>query len=229
MYDWSPDMGQRDGRGVLYMVWGDRCEQELARSLESARLFGLPTHVVRGDSNASLVQKSAMYHQSPFAQTLFLDSDTVLLDDPSYGFEMAARHGLCVVIAPAGNAAIHWHLDDAPVDLVQYNTGVIFFSKRPPVEQLFETWRRRSDPGQRNDQPGFALAVHETGFNPFVLPLMWNYRAAYGQGPIFGPIKIWHSRQPLPDNIQSYNPQSRGFAKLCRRWWPRRGSFIKSR
>ncbi len=222
-------MSQPEGRGVLYMVWGDRCDPELERSLESARRWGLATHVVRGEPSASLVQKSTMYEQTPFEHTLFLDTDTVLLDDPSYGFEMAARHGLGVVISPAGNAAIHWHLNNAPSDLVQYNTGVIFFSKRSPVHQLFETWRQRCDPTQRNDQPGFALAVHETGINPFVLPLMWNYRAAYGQGPIFGPIKIWHSRHPVPDNISTYNPQASGFADLRRRWWPTGHSYVKSR
>lgn len=222
-------MGQPYGRGVLYMVWGDRCEQELARSLESVRKWGLATHVVRGDSEASLIQKSAMYGRTPFEYTLFLDSDTVLLGDPSYGFEMAERHGLCAAIAPAANAAIHWHLDEGPSDLVQYNTGVIFFSQRPLVEQLFETWQRRCDSGQRNDQPGFARAVYETQINPFVLPLTWNYRAAYGQGPIFGPIKIWHSRRPLPDNIKTYNAHAHGFADLRSRWWAKDRSHLKHR
>lgn len=215
-------------RGVLYLAWGTKCREELKRSQHSVDRFDLAHHAVEGSVSHALGQKTGIYDASPFDLTLFLDTDTVLLDDPSFGFEMAERYGLCVVIAPASNATLHFQIEGAPADLVQYNTGVIFFKKGDRVRALFEAWSRYCPPAEPNDQPGFARAVYETGFNPFVLPLAWNYRAEYGQGPIFGPIKVWHSRRPLPKNIHQYNQDARGFADLQRRrWW--RSSRIRTR
>ncbi len=57
-----------------------------------------------------------------------------------------------------------------------------------------------------NDQGSFALAVEQTGFNPFVLPHNWNFRPLWHRS-FFGPIKIWHDYSDPPpffDEINAY-------------------------
>jgi hypothetical protein len=200
------------------MVWGTKCDQELERSIASVERFGLKTHVVRAESRASLHQKSQMDLVSPFDETLFLDSDTYVLQELSFGFEMSLRFGLAMTIAPACNANLPDPIKGVPADLVQYNTGVIFFTKTQPVRKLFETWRHRCDGVAYNDQPPFAHAVYETGVAPFVLPMVWNYRPKYRGAPLHGPLKIWHGRQPLPGNVEEYNRTTTGFGFVEKNW-----------
>ena len=48
-----------------------------------------------------------------------------------------------------------------------------------------------------NDQASFAVAVERLQFNPFVLPLNWNFRPIW-QRSFFGPLKIWHDYNDAP-------------------------------
>jgi len=147
-----------------------------------------------------------MYEFSPFHETLFLDSDTVLIEDPAFGFEMASRHGLALSIEPDCWARRQW-AEVAPKrvtkDIPEYNTGVIFYTKHPKTRQLFERWQAiAGDYGEKNDQWGFSQAVYDTGSNPFILPQNWNFRDSM----IYGPLKIWHVRGiPPPRNAEPWN------------------------
>lgn len=54
---------------------------------------------------------------------------------------------------------------------------------------------------ERGIQAGFARAVEDSGFLPYVLPLNWNYRPAWYHS-FFGPIKIWHDYGDVPPAIE---------------------------
>jgi len=162
----------------------------------------MPVHVHTFAGNATLLDKAQMLDISPFDETLFLDADTVVLDRLDFGFEQAQRFGLacCICECP-------WARRFAGIsgDLIEYNTGVLFFTKA--VKPLFDAWKywcASVDSSMEgcdnhgnarrwpvNDQAGFAKAIVETGFNPAVLPLNWNFRPKW-QHTFFGPLKIWH-------------------------------------
>jgi hypothetical protein len=55
-----------------------------------------------------------------------------------------------------------------------------------------------------NDQGPFAMAVDNTKFNPFILPLNWNFRPIWHTS-FFGPIKIWHDYSDPPPIISELN------------------------
>jgi len=55
-----------------------------------------------------------------------------------------------------------------------------------------------------NDQGSFALAIENTGFNPFILPLNWNFRP-HSHNSFFGPIKIWHDYADPPPFFEELN------------------------
>jgi hypothetical protein len=42
-----------------------------------------------------------------------------------------------------------------------------------------------------DDQAGFARAIRQCNFNPFVLPINYNYRPHFFKSA-FAPIKVWH-------------------------------------
>ena len=204
-------------RGVLYMVWGEGVESVLDRSMKSLRHFHpeLPIHVERMPTGSSFLDKARMFACAPFEQTLFLDADTVVLDRLDFGFEMAQRFGLACCICECPWARRY---GDGTLrgDLVEYNTGVLFFAKA--AAGLFGEWEKQAAAvdssivfyrGQQlcrmpcNDQAGFAKAVAETHFNPFVLPCNWNFRPKW-QRTLWGPIKIWHDYDPVPEPVERF-------------------------
>ena len=207
-----------DGRGILYMVWGSNIDGVLDRSRRSVTEMhpDLPVEIIRleteKDPFPGLLQKATMLNRSPFEETLYLDADTVVLGRLEYGFEKAKKHGIACSICECPWAKRYTGLIGR--DLIEYNTGVIFFTK--VAAPLFATWERlvaqidsslvfvREQKIFRmpyNDQAGFAASVEETGFLPFVLPLNWNFRPQWHRS-FFGPIRIWHDYSKVPDTVR---------------------------
>jgi hypothetical protein len=161
-----------------------------------------------GDPN-SLNQKAAMLDFSPFDETLFLDIDTVVMGRLDFGFEKAKQFGMAISICEAPWARRYTKIFSG--DELEYNTGVIFFTKNARI--VFDRWKQfvgevnssilLVNKGQietmpANDQGSFALAIEKTGFNPFILPLNWNFRP-HSHNSFFGPIKVWHDyADPTP-------------------------------
>lgn len=199
-------------RGVLYLIWGTACDELLARSMESLKKYhpDLPVHVERLAENSTYLDKSRMYELSPFDVTAYLDADTLILGNLDYGFERAEKFGLACCINESPWARRYDGLADAG-DLEEYNAGVVFFDKiksRP----VFDAWTacgREIDSSSRfktpdgvkrqicNDQAGMAKAIADTGFNPWVLPVNWNFRQEWHRS-YMGPLKIWHDYSPPP-------------------------------
>jgi len=182
-------------RGAIYLASGEKFLQEARASAASLAQFGVEHTLIENDGLAvdAYGDKALMYRETPYESTVFLDTDTVVLGDLSFGFEMAEKHGIAISIAPACYAG-RWDTDLG--DAVEYNTGVVFFRKSPEVQSVFDFWVSIADT-HRNDQATFAQAIIKTGFNPFVLPRNWNYRGGIDYPQVYGPIKVWHSRVPL--------------------------------
>jgi hypothetical protein len=162
--------------------------------------------------------KSRLLELAPggFDSYLFLDADTLVLGDLDFGFAKAEQFGLAMAPAPKYNLTCYKGFDRviAAADIrispqLAYNAGVIFFSPTPQVRGVFEHWRRLCDTlgKPRNylqDQGFLALAIEQCGFNPYVLPPVYNYR---GNGEVaIGEVLVWHSHHPLPPDLNSYAP-----------------------
>jgi hypothetical protein len=203
-------------RGVLYVVWGTRHEALLQRSIASVEAVHpeLPIHVERLGDGATLLDKAAMADMTPFEETVFLDTDTIVLDRLDFAFDRARAFGLALSICECPWARRYGGIEG---DTVEYNTGVLFFT--PKAAAVFDAWKacvRDVDSSIRfihngrehtmplNDQAGFALAVERTGAAPFVLPYNWNFRPKWHLS-WFGPIKIWHDFEPVPDALLANN------------------------
>lgn len=212
-------------------VNGKPVEHWVARSMASLRRHHpeLPVHMIKpqrapqrpqggdGVDWFMLADKARMFEESPYDETLYLDIDTVVLGDLSFAFAKAARHGIACAICECPWARRHGGLADAG-DIVEYNSGVVFFARK--AEPVFRRWRELSTTldcslqfvnpwGQVGrmpyaDQGGFAKAIADLDFNPFVLPLNWNFRAPV-TSEFFGPLKIWHSYEDVPPAVEQLN------------------------
>lgn len=210
-------------RGILSIYWGDESKLPIERLKASVKKFHpeLPHEIIKldapSDDFASLNRKAAMFDLSPFDETLFLDLDTVVLSRLDFGFEKARQFGIALAIceSPWGRRYPKIFTGDE----LEYNTGVIFFTKQSKI--LFDKWKELASTVDSsmtgvhdgkaytmpaNDQGSFALAIEQTGFNPFTLPLNWNFRPIW-QRSFFGPIKIWHDYSDPPsffDDLGNY-------------------------
>lgn len=196
----------------------------MKRSLESLRKHhpNLPVHVHTLpddlDPVAGLLEKSRMMDVSPFETTLFLDADTVVMGPLDFGFDRAERFGLACAVCECPWARRYAGLADRG-DVVEYNTGVLFFSKA--AAPVFDRWKTLAPtldsaslnvvPGTKsvsvmpyNDQAAFACAVAEADFPPAVLPMNWNFRPRW-QNSFFGPLRIWHDYTDVPQSILDVN------------------------
>jgi len=54
------------------------------------------------------------------------------------------------------------------------------------------------------DQGAFCATVEKLGFNPFVLPLNWNFRPQFHTA-FFGPLKVWHDYSEPPQPFWDLN------------------------
>ena len=209
-------------RGIVSIIWGDESGLPLERLRKSIEAYHpeLPYEVIRTQAapgkTAGLINKSLMFDLSPFDETLFLDADTVVMSRLDYGFERAHVHGMALALCECPWARRYRHIFDD--DELEYNTGVIFFTRK--AQAVFDAWRELGPAVNSsiqfmdakgalaempaNDQGSFALAVEKTAFNPFVLPLNWNFRPRWHRS-FFGPIRIWHDYVDPPSRIEELN------------------------
>lgn len=208
-------------RGILSIYWGDESKLPIERLKASVSKFHpeLPHEIIKveapGDDPVSLNQKAAMFDLSPFDETLFLDLDTVVMGNLNFGFDKAQQFGLAIAICEAPWGRRYHKIFSG--DEIEYNTGVIFFTKQ--AKKVFDEWRELASSidssivgvhensvytTKANDQGSFALAIEKTGFNPFVLPLNWNFRPESHRS-FFGPIKIWHDYSNPPPIFEELN------------------------
>lgn len=217
-------------RGVLYIVWKGSIDfaPALDRSIASLKRWhpGLEIHVQQMALGSNLLCKAGMHELSPFDETLFLDADTVVLGNLDFGFEKARQHGMAVTICNNPWARRYAGLRNHG-DLIEYDTGVIFFRKNFRwVDKFFTDWQShagthdssshfRTADGIRgasiNDQCSFAAAMNDanrTGNLPFVLPVNWNVHPRW-QKTFWGEMKIWHAYETVPDQLKLWNERQR--------------------
>src|SRR5438552_10060250 len=127
-------------RGIMYVKWGPN-DAVLARALESVKAIHpeLPVHVHQLPDGSTLLDKARMFAFTPFEETVFLDVDTVVLDRLDFGFEMAVKYGLACCICENPWARRYGGLKG---DLVEYNTGVLFFTKAG--KRFFDGWEQHA-------------------------------------------------------------------------------------
>lgn len=203
-------------RGVIYVYWGNKFEEELHRSMDSLKRYhpDLPVEVFKLGDNSSHLNKTAMLDYSPFDTTLYLDTDTTVLGNLDFGFDRAEKFGLacCINECPwARRFAEHTG------DMVEYNSGVLFFTKK--AKPVFDMWKECSKTVDSSirfylgdkvvmqpvaDQGSFAAAMEKSNFNPSVLPFNWNFRPMWHK-TFWGPIKIWHDHSDVPDWVHEWN------------------------
>jgi lipopolysaccharide biosynthesis glycosyltransferase len=145
---------------------------------------------------------------------VFRDADTIVLIDIDQGFEKAEKHGIAAVQATAyglehylGFKKILNEVGINSREILQYNSGVIFFTRSPSAWRVLKKWHEFCSAADRDepawgDQPYLTLALELLGFNPYTLSIAYNYRN-FGE-LVSGRIRVWHSHTPPPEDVNRF-------------------------
>lgn len=222
-------------RAIIYIGWGEQHVKEALASAETAGFLGIDRILITTEASlpflpqsppfsrvvthafslSGTLAKSELWALVPedYDSVLFLDTDTRVLMDITFGFDRAERFGIAAVMAPHYSlehfrdfGKVMTRVSYPHVSTLQYNTGVVFFSRRPDVCAIFARWHElccnTALTSRGGDQPYFTLAMEQASFNPYTLSPAYNYRNLGEQ--ISGVIRIWHSHQPPPSDVNTF-------------------------
>jgi hypothetical protein len=146
-------------RGVIYLVSGPRSYlSELSTSLASLRRhepdlpvtvfsrYALPgraqaDHVVYDNEHHPLKQKVLVLAESPYEQTLFLDTDTTILGPITPVFDRLADSNFAVAhTSIVDRSQQPWKLVEFE-NPGEYNTGVLLFDDSVPTRAFLQRWQ----------------------------------------------------------------------------------------
>jgi len=186
-------------RGVVYIAFGQAYLAEMELSIRSLKQFhpdmpitvfsdtlspSLPVIDWRPIAPSHLRPKVDHLSQTPYEQTLFLDTDTIIASPIDDMFEILPKFdlGLCHDLARKRErySRIINEYSLIPYAYPELNTGVIVFQKNQKTTDLFHRWNKlfyRYLPDVPWDQPTFRVAVWQSSANLHVFPTEYNIRS----------------------------------------------------
>jgi hypothetical protein len=214
-------------RGIYYISTGDLLHETIdsirrvndvsdypvAVATDQPSAFrGIADDILRIDRPArSFADKAENMDRTPFEQTIYLDTDTWVVDPEALDelFELLDRVDLGAALDTARRSpylpgGLDQELVEAPPAFSMLNTGVLVFD-RGALQPTFEYWKTRNtelrdEQGEINDQIPFREAVYQSGVDYGILPTEYNFRVPYSQF-YSSPVRILHGRCSDPEAV----------------------------
>ncbi len=197
--------------GYLYIYHGKRYENEAQISVESLRKYDKSAHVTAFTNvkpkdgifdkykiikPTSIRSKVSYIDESPYAKTIFLDTDTIFCRDVKDIFDMLYHYDFCLAHDLARKRKKYSDLikqyKEIPYAFSEVNTGVIGFSNTEKVKECFKRWKVNYSSYYKRfkgvfngtflksvpyDQPSFRVSLWETKALLYILPVEYNVRS----------------------------------------------------
>lgn len=189
-------------RGIVYIAFGDNFIKELCFSAESVKKHNPNLHITafvdkpiecphvdnwQVISPQHLRPKIDYLYKTPYEETIFLDTDTVIQRDIEEMFDVleAVDFAACHDLARKRkkySAGIKEY-GDIPYGFSEVNTGVMVFKKNRLVLELLLEWRQNFYRYYQVcpwDQPSFRVTLWnkiKQGLKFLVLPVEYNIRS----------------------------------------------------
>lgn len=154
-------------------------------------------HIAVENPSGTFADKIGPLEQTPFDETVFLDTDTYLCAPVSELFDLLARCDIAMAHAPMRHTAAV----PVPASFPECNSGVIVYRRNERTKNLFAAWqvayaKQLASTGQPDDQPALREALWQSEAQLAVLPPEYNFRFVLPAFAGRGPVKILHGRHP---------------------------------
>ena len=191
----------RDDKGFIYIVTGSGYVAECLYSIRSLKEHNIEKicvfseeqyrKVFEGEcdyffSITSKLQRPKIEYisQSPFKNTIYLDSDTFINEDISELFQILEKYdfggAFCNSRKRENYSKLIEKYSDIPYSFSEVNTGVMVFNDSLAVKELFKLWHQyyyKYLPKTNGwDQPSFRIALWESDVKLCHLPPEYNVR-----------------------------------------------------
>ena len=213
-------------RGIIYSATGRRYVTEAISSAQSSLRFNRVPHLIFNDQIQSekvegidfvkfetcgnaFLDKIRNISQTPFEQTIFLDTDTYVIANIGELFDLLQRFDIAAAHAPGYTKCDDQGQSEAFYD---FNTGVIPYRRADAVTKFLANWAQLCERWLKSppfriagieDQPPFRRALWESSLAFYVLTPEYNYRSIF-PGRLVGKAKIIHGRNANYENLAAY-------------------------
>lgn len=208
-------------RGVVYVATGAAHAEAARRSAASVRatnpalgialftdqpVIGAGFDVVHAIADPHKRSKVDHLAATPFAETLYLDSDTRVRGDLDELFRLLERFELACALR--GNAVTRHRKGrgarDIPDAFPEYNCGVLLYRGTERVRGFLEAWRRAyAALGKVADQRSFRDTVWDSDLRIAVLTSRYNARR-------FDPVGwLLRGERPVIQHMNRFHPTKR--------------------
>ncbi len=186
-------------RGILYIAFGDNFIKEATISAESVKRHSpnIPITIFSDKPiNSEYVDNYAIIDpqhirakvdfitETPYDETIFLDSDTIIDYDISDMFELLNKYdfAICHDLARKRKnvSSLIPEYSKIPYGFSEVNPGVMVFNKSKSVMDFFDLWKKYFYQYQDKwpyEQPTFRVALWESNLNFYILPVEYNIRS----------------------------------------------------
>lgn len=213
----SSDRNNRESEGILYYARGQKWIKEAIQSAQSVKVVmpdirtaivsdELPPqdlfdiHIKAPIDVGEKELKMWSLSRTPFEKTLYLDTDTYVVDSIWEMFEMLDHFEIVAALTPWWT--IRLEKDGGPtvkrgipVSFPEFNSGVLMYRKNQQTDCFFADWAMLyTEWGGGQDQPPFRHMLYNSGIRFGVLPSAYNFRLPFPNG-IWGAVKIFHGRE----------------------------------
>jgi len=190
-----------EDNGFVYIVTGDGYAEECIYSIKSLKkVNGEKICVFSEEKYRHIFQSEVDYFfvistkvkrpkieyisQSPFKNTVYLDSDTFISENISDLFEILDRYDFSGAFCNSRKRENYSKLlkkySDIPYSFSEINTGVMVFNSSREVKELFKNWQdyyyKYLTQTNGWDQPSFRIALWESKVKLCHLPPEYNVR-----------------------------------------------------
>jgi hypothetical protein len=205
--------------GVVYVVTSQKTDIYIKAAIKSARSCikhcpDIPIHIFTDKEGVELISglqnspfssfelinnphyrsKVDCMPKAPFEHTLYLDSDTMVVDDISEMFGLLDRFDIAVAHAHKRNfhlTAEFWRRN-IPPSFPQFNSGVVLYKNSPQVSSFLRNWRDSFHAaGIKKDQVTLRELLWLSDLRIATLPPEYNIR--YQKY-----IRIWNAAEARP-------------------------------
>jgi hypothetical protein len=236
----SSSLGINYEAGILYVSTGQKYYIETVRSAKSAKKLMPSIPIVLFTDQQPNVDDASLFDlvniisnptfsfndkikplkETPFNKTLFVDTDTVFIDNVEELFQLLDKFDLAYCHAPLRiGPGKKNRIRNVPDCFPEANTGVVAYKNTPTFQMFVNKWdriysRQREKPSPpSHDQPAFRKALYGSNISSYVLPPEYNMRTPMpmykGRGLT---AKILHGRgwsleqaiQQVPDSDKRF-------------------------
>jgi hypothetical protein len=253
----KPDPSADASQGIVYSCAGERYVEEALRSARSSLRHNDLPHVLFTTADAecepgmsvvrfepsenAYADKIANMRRSPFQRTIYLDTDTFVVDEIVHLLALLDHFDLAVAHDPSRRGGGD---REVPVAFCEFNTGVIAWRASDRMEAFMRGWqetylawladepfagaakasaRRRArlvpgvSPswGGAADQPAFRRCAWEHDVRLLVLPPEYNLRLGE-PATVVDPVRVIHGRHSDYESLARRINETQG-----PRRWPR--------